>query len=271
MSESNLAATKKLGRARRSDRPPKSAKSAGGMIDHFRIMRSLGQGGMGTVYLARDTKLGRKVALKMISPEYYKPQDAEGAKTDFLREARTTAQFVHPNIVAIHAVGEHHDRPYVALEYVEGESLADRIDSRRPGLTEGIRIGFAIAEALEEAHRRGVLHLDLKPSNVMIDRDGRPRVLDFGLARSVSAFESDVMESGSAKSLPAEALAEAMVTCPGGSPGYMAPEQWRDEPCSGATDVWALGLIFYELFAGYHPFAEESLQNLALEVCKPDL
>src|SRR5688572_2215554 len=136
-------------------------------------MRLIGRGGMGEVYLVRDTRLGRRAALKIIGSRSLR---MPGARAAFQREAETTARFSHPNIVQVHAVGEYQGRPFVALEYLEGENLATRIKERQLGLTEALRIGLAVAQALAEAHRHGVLHLDLKPANVVMATDGRPRV-----------------------------------------------------------------------------------------------
>ena len=212
------------------------ALSAGDRVDHFEVMRLLGRGGMGEVYVARDTLLGRKVALKLVHPRHLAMPDA---LSRFLTEARTTAQFSHPHIVTVHAVGEHLGRPYVALEYLEGDNLRARSRARRPSLQATLRIGVAVAEALAEAHRNGVLHLDLKPENVMIPRDGRVRVVDFGLARPAADPQRR----------PQDATAPVW-----GTPSYMAPEQWQRQPVSGQTDVWALGMLLFELCSDWLPY-----------------
>jgi len=226
------------------------SNSAPMMIDHFKVMRLLGQGGMGEVYLARDTKLGRKVALKVVRSESLAPRTHQR----FLHEARMTARFNHPHIVTIHAVGEFDGRPYVALEYLEGQTLRDRMVERRLSLQEAMRIGVAVAEALVEAHRNSVLHRDLKPANVIIAQDGGVRVLDFGLARMVTPDPGgDVEAPPSVTAAPSFTAEEG-----GGTPYYMAPEQWRCETSSAATDVWALGVILFELCALRHPFVRRS-------------
>ena len=229
---------------------------AGQRVDHFHILRLLGEGGMGQVYLARDTQLGRRVALKMVHPRRV---ERPGAVEQFLFEARTTARFSHPNIVTIHAVGEHEGRPYLALEYLEGATLRERLDSGRVGLAESLRVGAAIGRALVEAHSHGILHRDLKPSNVFLGRDGRLRVLDFGLAKLHD------LPAPSADESPDEPPA-IQVSGRGlkGTPGYMAPEQWRRAPVSPATDLWALGTILFELLWGRRPFADAEGQVSAL-------
>ena len=229
--------------------------SAGASIDHFTIMRLLGRGGMGEVYLARDTKLGRRVALKVVRAERLgSPQ----AIVSFMLEARTTASLSHPNIVAIHAVGEHEGTPYVALEYLEGQNLQARLDERLPSLQETLRIGLSVAEALEEAHAHGILHRDLKPANLIIPTDGRLRIVDFGLATRVNASNSE-------RDRPQTDGA----THAGGTPNYMAPEQWRNAPSSAATDIWALGVILFKLCSGRLPFEVDASSPTAVTDLPP--
>jgi len=222
------------------------SKSIDANVDHFKVMRLLGQGGMGEVYLARDTKLGRKVALKVIRPGLI---NSPKAMARFLTEARTTARFNHPNIVGIHAVGEHRGRPYLALEYLEGEDLRTRAAERQPSVQESMRIMLAVAEALAEAHRHGVLHRDLKPANIVIPSDGRVRVVDFGIAKIGEALAHDDDQA------PPSGLIHPSSRA--GTPAYMAPEQWLAQRCTGATDVWAVGVILFELCAGVSPFADD--------------
>ncbi len=214
---------------------------AGDTLDHFRVERRLGRGGFGEIYLARDIRLGRRVALKVLRRERFGSADEVAL---FLEEARTTARFSHPHIVAIHAVGEWKGRPYVALEYLEGQSLRERLGEGLPGVREAVRIALAVAEALSEAHRRGVLHRDLKPGNVMIPRDGRVRVVDFGEARPID-----------------DARAEGR-----GTPAYMAPERWRRVAEGPPADVWALGIVLHELLSGRRPYEGLPATAMALRV-----
>ncbi len=241
--------------------PPRSR------VDNFSVIRELGRGGMGVVYLARDMRLGRRVALKVLLPDQRASDRAVG---QFLHEARTTAGFAHPNIVTLYAVGEHDGHPYLALEYLEGQNLRERMAGSRPGRGEAIRIGRAIASALTEAHRHGVLHRDLKPENILIPTDGRLRVVDFGLAtirRGRSAEQLISFPDALGHELPEEGAGEA-----GGTAIYLAPEQWRGAQATEAADVWALGLLLHELLTGRHPYLGEAAtsHSVAFRVCSED-
>ena len=258
----------------------------GYQIDRFRIVRLLGRGGMGEVYLARDTRLGRKVAIKVIHPDKVGTQSA---LEQFLFEARATATFSHPHIITIYEVGEFEGLSYVALEYLSGQTLRERMQEDKVSLDESIRICLAIGEALEEAHLHQVLHRDLKPDNVFIPKDGRVRVLDFGLAKVLETqsirsehlrFHPDGPDEEALEHLSAaEAMETTMVPafeseegviC--GTPAYMAPEQWSGDSCGGFTDVWALGVLFFELLLGKRPYRhlEDSVFSLAHAVCRPE-
>ncbi len=221
---------------------------SGTVVDGYRVMRLVGRGGMGEVYLCRDLLLGRKVALKrLLTATVDNPSDIER----LLFEARATASFSHPHIVTVYGAGVHEGYPYVALEFVEGETLAQRVLAEPPSRREVLRIATAVADALAAAHAAGILHRDLKPANVLLGQDGRPRVVDFGLALQVDG-------SG---------VASAELDA--GTPAYMAPEQWRREPLSGAADVWAFGVMLYELLLRRHPYesatSHEELRGLVLD------
>lgn len=237
------------------------------MVNHFKVVRLVGRGGMGEVYLARDIRLGRKVALKLIKPQRVK--SVESVKRFFF-EARTMARLNHPHIAAIYGVGEHLGRSYLAMEYLEGHNLRERIRQETASIKGAARIGHAIAEALKEAHRNNIVHRDLKPENVIIPGDGRLRVLDFGLAWEVPEQKTkDANED-----MPPGSVPEHSTGDPDGgfrrgilgSPKYMAPEQWRETRCTGAADIWALGVILYELLAGRRPYKETALTAICLKV-----
>lgn len=230
-------------------------------VGHYRIERFVGDGGMGRVFAARDMRLGRRVAIKVIHPQLVRSREAV---LSFLAEARATAALSHPGIVAIHDLGEHGGLPYVVLEYVEGQTLRQLINAADIEPRRAVSFARDIAEALQEAHRRGILHRDLKPSNVMVSAEGRVRVLDFGLAQAVEAEEP----------MPAACSAEApemvdehtvsVATAVGviaGTPLYMAPEQWAGA-AGKAADVWAFGLLVRELLGGGHPYGRLTLGEL---------
>ena len=228
---------------------------AGFAIDHFEVIRLVGRGGMGEVYLARDTTLGRKVAIKLIHSSMVSSRDAA---ENFLREARATARFNHPHIVTIYATGEVQGRPFVALEYLEGDNLRWRLVDGPLGLGEGLRVGLAVAEALTEAHSHGVLHRDLKPDNVVMPSDGRLRVVDFGLARMVASSDDDPPLSGA---MPAN-FSDTSATV--GTPGYMAPETWLARRSTTAVDIWAFGALMFELLSGELPYSEDIITMAVL-------
>jgi serine/threonine protein kinase/WD40 repeat protein len=185
--------------------PREALLQPGDQVDHYHVVRLLGRGGFGDVYLARDTRLGRRVALKVVHPEHLGSKEATER---FLFEARATARFAHPHIITVFGVGEHEGTPYVALEFLEGRTLRQVLRDERPSRPAALRYALAIAEALTEAHGANILHRDLKPENVILPRDGRLRVLDFGLAKKLGPSSPQ----GAAVTEVAEAIAptEAM-------------------------------------------------------------
>jgi serine/threonine protein kinase/tetratricopeptide (TPR) repeat protein len=240
----------------------------GTMIDHFRVIGLLGKGGMGEVYLARDTKLGRKVALKVIKEK----APSEEAKQRFLNEARLTARFSHPNIVLVHAVGEWSGVPYVALEYLEGKSLRELMVKGRISLQDILHIGRSIADALVEAHSHGVLHRDLKPGNVLVPDDGRVRVVDFGLATFALSQSIAIERALGAETMELVLDLASAGTDLRGTAEYMSPERWTRGAVGPPIDVWALGIVLYELVAGFRPYRGEGrlLAQLVQHVTSPE-
>ena len=235
------------------------------MVDHYRIIRPLGAGGMAEVYLARDTVLGRKVALKIVHP---KSTEKKEAIEHFLFEAKATARFNHPHIVSIYSVGVASDVPYIALEYLEGQTLRERLEQERLSLKESIRIAKAIAQALEAAHEKAILHRDLKPDNVMLARDGRLRVLDFGLSQLLGDPDKARADEPGHKVIKTSSVIPKKIE---GTPAYMAPEQWKAEKIGPPADVWALGLILYEMLDARHPYHDvPDMHVLASRVASSD-
>lgn len=217
-------------------------------ISHYRILSRIGAGGMGEVYLAEDTKLDRKVAIKLLPPESVAD---EQAKKRLVREAKAAAKLDHPNICSIHEVGESEGRGFIVMQYVEGETLAFRIQRKPLELRESLDIAVQLADALAEAHSRGIIHRDIKPQNVMLTPRGQVKVLDFGLARVVR--ERSLIESSSET--------ESLLTTPGvvmGTVPYMSPEQIRCEELDARSDLFSFGAVLYEMITGHQPFAAES-------------
>jgi tetratricopeptide (TPR) repeat protein len=212
---------------------------AGTQAGHFSVLRELGRGGMGVVYLAKDLKLGREVALKLLPAGTY-PDEAHRRR--FEREARVAAALNHPNIVTIFEVGEWEGRPFIATELVRGETLAARIARGPLSEEESVRIGVQILAALRAAHGAGIVHRDLKPANAMVRVDGTVKVLDFGLARLMrNATSAGTVADAS---VPGKAM---------GTPGYAAPEQWEGKPADVRSDIYSFGCILYEMLSGARP------------------
>ncbi|MHC4440279.1 MAG: serine/threonine protein kinase, partial [Planctomycetota bacterium] len=216
----------------------------GQKVGSFEITEMIGHGGMGVVYLAHDTKLDRSVAVKSIPAEL---QADSNAQTRFRREAKLLASLNHPNIAVIHDIVEQGESAgYLILEYVPGETLAERIAREPLKLQEALSIGSQIAEAVSAAHEKGVIHRDLKPGNIKITPDRRVKVLDFGLAKVSVGQDSD---------------SKTTITQPGrviGTPAYMSPEQARGKDTDHRTDIWSFGCIMYQMLTGHLPFEGET-------------
>jgi serine/threonine protein kinase/tetratricopeptide (TPR) repeat protein len=217
----------------------------GQQVQHYRIIRQLGAGGMGIVYEAEDTRLGRHVALKFL-PEGHgvSPESVER----FLREARIASSLNHPNICTIHDVGTHEGRHFIAMELLEGESLRGRIHGQPLPLEQILEIGCQLADALDAAHGKGIIHRDIKPANVFVTKRGQAKLLDFGIAK----LGEDAPDSTSETRIAGEIL-----TTPGmavGSINYMSPEQARGEDLDARTDLFSLGLVLYEMSTGREAF-----------------
>lgn len=213
----------------------------GEMISHYRILDRLGQGGMGEVYLAEDTRLGRKVALKFLAPELARDRES---LIRFRNEARAAAELSHPNIATIHEFDEVDGRTFLVLEYLQGQTLRERIARGPLPIHDVLRIGEAIASGLVDAHAHGIVHRDIKSANVMLTEKEEVKILDFGLAHRADATQ---------------------ITAPGttlGTVDYMSPEQARGNATDERTDIWSLGVVLYECLTGRPPFLGERVSVL---------
>jgi serine/threonine-protein kinase len=215
-------------------------------IEHYEIVRRIGAGGSGVVYLANDTQLERPVVLKILRAGLLTP---EQMRSTVLREARLASAIDHPNVCAIYEVGETGNEAFIAMQYVPGQSLDKLIERGPAALQLVLSVGMQIADGLQAAHALGIFHRDLKPQNVMLTDGGLVKILDFGLARRLHAdSDSDQPQK------PENAPVPATYTARGGTIRYMAPEQFVTGQSSVQTDLWALGVLLYELAAGRHPF-----------------
>ncbi len=237
----------------------------GTTVGNYEILRELGRGGMGVVYKAHEQSLQRIVALKVLSPAL--AEDPVFVKR-FMREARAAARLDHPNIVTVYAVGEHNGAYYIAMQYVKGQSVAERIrEEGQLDVNEAFQIAREVAEALANAHGQSIVHRDIKPQNIMLDQAGRAKVMDFGLAKLLEA-NSDLTMKGDRI----------------GTPMYMAPEQIRGKKVDTRADIYALGVVLYQMLAGSPPYKADTpltvmrqvteaepdpLEEFNSSVCKP--
>ena len=238
----------------------------GTRLGSYEIVELLGAGGMGTVYRAHDTRLKRDVAIKVLSDAV--THDPERLAR-FEREARLLAALNHPHIAGIHGIDEADGQQFLVMELVEGETLSDRVAAGPIPLGEALAIARQIAEALEAAHEKGIVHRDLKPSNVQVARDGRVKLLDFGLAK---ALDPDPSGSG-VDSLSRSPTISHQMTGVGvilGTAAYMSPEQVRGRPVDRRSDIWAFGIVLYEMLAGRRLFTGETVSDTLASVLKSD-
>ena len=235
----------------------------GSKLAHYEVVSALGKGGMGEVWRAKDTKLGREVAIKTLPPEF--AQDADRLAR-FEREAKLLASLNHPNIAAIYGLEQHEGTRFLVLELVEGDTLADRIGGGAIPVEDSLKLALQIAEALEAAHEKGVIHRDLKPANIKVTPDGNIKVLDFGLAK---AFTGDVpgVYLSQSPTLSMAATAQGVVL---GTAAYMSPEQARGVSVDKRADIWAFGCVLYEMLTGRQVFGGELMSDVMASVLKSD-
>src|SRR5213080_3689834 len=232
-------------------------------ISRYKILEKLGSGGMGDVYLAEDTKLGRKVALKLLAKELTQNRDR---LSRFDQEAFAASALNHPNILTIYELGDEGGRHFIATEYVEGQTLRKRLQTTPMEIVEVLDVAIQIAGALEEAHAASIIHRDIKPENIMIRRNGHVKVLDFGLAKLTERTVTEETDT--------EAVTRALVQTDAGmvlgTSQYMSPEQARGKPIDARTDIWSLGVVLYEMATGHPPFTGETKTGVVVAIARSD-
>jgi serine/threonine-protein kinase len=231
------------------ERPPSNAtRSAPITLGRYKVLRELGRGAMSVVYLGKDPKIHRFVAIKTLRLDDDDPKAFQEFKTRFYREAESTGRLSHPNIVTIYDAGEEEELAFIAMEYLEGTTLKERC--RKEALlppSDAIDIVTTAAEALDHAHAQGIVHRDIKPANIMVTKARQVKVMDFGIAKMPNTTKTTT---------------GVML----GTPSYMSPEQVLGKPVDGRTDLYSLGLVFFELLTGQKPFHAENLTALMYKI-----
>lgn len=233
----------------------------GKTLGHYQIISQIGKGGMGEVFRAKDQKLGRDVAIKVLPEEFARDADRVAR---FQREAKLLASLNHPNIAAIHGLEESGGTNFLVLELVEGETLADQIQRGPIPIEESLKLALQIAEALEAAHEKGVIHRDLKPANIKVTPDGKVKVLDFGLAKAFAGEQAELNLTNS-PTRSDMATQQGMIL---GTAAYMSPEQARGKAVDKRTDIWAFGCVLYEMLSGKAAFQGEDVTEIIAAVVK---
>jgi len=235
----------------------------GKTVGHYQIIEKIGEGGMGEVYQAKDLKLGRDVAIKVLPQAFAKDTDRVAR---FQREATLLASLNHPNIAAIHGLEESGGTNFLVLELVEGETLADRIKSGPIPAEEALKLALQIAGALEAAHEKGIIHRDLKPRNIKVTPEGKVKVLDFGLAKAYAGQQADLNLSNS-PTLSDAATQQGVIL---GTAAYMSPEQARGKPVDKRADIWAFGCVLFEMLTGRAAFSGKDVTDILAAVIRSE-
>ena len=238
-----------------------NASLVGQEIGEYKILRRLGKGGMGEVYLAQDIRLERQVALKFLSPEFV---GDNWARRQLIKEAQAVAALDHPNICPVHGIEEIGEHSFIVMQYVEGETLADLIRARSLTTSEVVQLARQIISAIAEAHAHGIIHRDLKPKNIMVTPAGIVKVLDFGLAKTINKRQSAMMKGDSSSHV-------SQVNVIPGTVAYMSPEQLRGEKLDYRSDIFSLGTVFYEMACGKNPFAHENNADVISSILTSEL
>ena len=232
-------------------------------ISHYRILQKLGAGGMGVVYLAEDLKLGRKVAIKILSDEFTTNKDRLHR---FEQEASAASNLNHPNILTIHEVGTDDGHHYIATEFIDGVTLRRKMTATPLEIPEILDVAIQVASALEEAHSAGIVHRDVKPDNIMVRRNGYVKVLDFGLAKLTETIDRSPLDAEASTRVLVQTDAGVVM----GTSHYMSPEQARGKPVDSRSDIWSLGVVIYEMVAGRTPFEGETSTDVIVAITQKD-
>lgn len=238
-----------------------SRLASGQKLSRYEIVKQIGAGGMGEVYLAKDSELDRLIALKVLSGGF--SRDVEHLRR-FVREAKSASALNHPNILTIHEIGTADEARFIASEFVKGETLRDRLKREPLELTAALDIAVQIASALEAAHEAKIVHRDIKPENVMVREDGLVKVLDFGLAKLI---EPQIHDKEFAATRSQVKTRGGIIL---GTAAYMSPEQARGKTVDTRSDIWSLGVVLYEMLAGFQPFAGETISDAIAAILKTE-
>jgi serine/threonine protein kinase len=239
---------------------PQAALAAGQVVGHYRVIAPLGKGGMGEVYLASDTRLERKVALKLLPAAL---TDNKERLRRFIQEAKAASALNHPNIITIHEVGQTDGAHFIATEFIDGQTLRHRLARTRMGWPEMLDVSIQVAGALQASHAAGIIHRDIKPENIMLRPDGYVKVLDFGLAK-LTEQPSQTYPTDSAIDTKVKAYTEAGAVM--GTVNYMSPEQARGLRVDARSDIFSLGVVMYEMAAGRMPFVGETAMDTLVSI-----
>ena len=231
----------------------------GQLLGHYRVLEQIGTGGMGEVYRARDERLSRDVALKLIRPSANQDHDR---LRRFEQEARAAAALNHPNIVAIYDIGVHDGMPFIVSELLEGESLRSRLGNGAPPARKAIDYARQTADGLAAAHDKGIVHRDIKPDNLFLTKDGRIKILDFGIAKLTRPTDDDAVHTA----LPTETEAGMVV----GTASYMSPEQVRGEAVDARSDLFSVGTVLHEMLTGRPAFTRQTAADTMAAILKEE-
>ena len=242
---------------------PENQDLSGEEFGNFELIKQIGKGGMGTVYLAGDKKLKRKVAIKFLDKKI--SREPERLRR-FMLEAESASALNHPNIITIFEVGETEEANFIATEYIEGETLRERLKRESLKLTEALKIAIQIASALETAHDAGIIHRDIKPDNIMIRPDGLVKILDFGIAK-LSRFRLEAEQNPKSETQNPRSTASGVII---GTANYMSPEQARGKSIDERSDIFSFGAVLYLMFGGKLPFEGETPSDIIASILKEE-